>query len=314
MAFIFSKNIGNFTAAGSLYALKELLKTAGWTVPSSSDGTTYNSTGDQITSSSTGTGGLNNSNAWIRIRMPTANNVNREFLFQRSSDSAFTARYSYSAGFVGGSPSATVLPTATDSVTLSNFVINSLANTQRAQIGADNEAPYGFYIINYSTVSSGSSSAEGGGMLFEPIQSGTGPPLDPDPYVIYMAPAGNSFENNLNDDTATSSSTAGGRCWFGKGTAGEVFTGIAACSLVASTTMFPGAGGVNPYSLQMETAPMLWARVGDTVTIGIKGFGSIMKWNGVSRGAGDTLSISTTRDRICYHDTNFPWDGTVPQR
>jgi hypothetical protein len=37
-----------------------------------------------------------------------------------------------------------------------------------------------------------------------------------------------------------------------------------------------------------------------------------MRWTGISRAAGDTLSVSGTRDRIIYGAISLPWDGTVP--
>ena len=46
------------------YQIKELLKTVGWVVQSSSDGRTYDASEDIITSGGAGAGGKNNTNAW----------------------------------------------------------------------------------------------------------------------------------------------------------------------------------------------------------------------------------------------------------
>lgn len=107
-------NINDANAfAGVFYTLKTKLVEAGWVVKASSDGTTYNSTGDQITSAGTGAGGMNRSLAWFRIQDPAGL---REFTFQRGSAgvSNWRVKYSASSKFTGGSPAATVTPSATD--------------------------------------------------------------------------------------------------------------------------------------------------------------------------------------------------------
>lgn len=104
-----------------LYRLKELLLLEGWTVPASSDGTTYSPTGDAITTgtlfpATTATpGSIANANSWVRLQHPLAS---CELLIQHSNSNtadAWKIRYS-KLGFNGGSPSATVAPTATDEV------------------------------------------------------------------------------------------------------------------------------------------------------------------------------------------------------
>ncbi len=69
MAFIFSKTYPS-TGSAAIFAFKELLVDAGWTVLPSSDGTTYNASGDQITTGSSGAGGMANNSAWFRIESP----------------------------------------------------------------------------------------------------------------------------------------------------------------------------------------------------------------------------------------------------
>lgn len=83
---------------------------AGWTVPSSSDGLTYNASGNQITTDS-GAGSFANAGAWARLQQPGGG---REILVQRGSTSVLW-RVLYSvAPFSGGSPGATRCPTATN--------------------------------------------------------------------------------------------------------------------------------------------------------------------------------------------------------
>jgi hypothetical protein len=98
-------------AADTFYNLKQLMKSAGWTVLSSSDGTTYSSSADIISSAGSGANGMNNNNAWFRITDPA---LTREFVFQNkpSSGTMFAViKYSRQTKFNGGTPSATNLPT-----------------------------------------------------------------------------------------------------------------------------------------------------------------------------------------------------------
>lgn len=101
------------TPASSEAAMRTLITTAlaaGWTVRASSDGTTYNASGNQISSDS-GANSLANAAAWVRLRAPTGT---RELVFQRGSNSTqWRALYSVS-GFSGGSPGATEVPTSAD--------------------------------------------------------------------------------------------------------------------------------------------------------------------------------------------------------
>lgn len=59
------------TGTEAVYKLKEVLKLAGWTVTQSSDGSTYNGAGDQITSPGAGAGGMSNDGAWFDVREPS---------------------------------------------------------------------------------------------------------------------------------------------------------------------------------------------------------------------------------------------------
>lgn len=111
MAYTFSVNNSPTTGAMAMYTLISTLMSAGWLKKADSDGTTYSSTGAQVTSGSTGTGGLNNTNAWVRMQSPAVNGKTREFIFQRGSTSVnWKIKYSAYGTFSGGVPSATVTP------------------------------------------------------------------------------------------------------------------------------------------------------------------------------------------------------------
>jgi hypothetical protein len=100
--------------AEAIYRLGAVLITAGWAKVADSDGTTYSSSGVQVTGYGTGANGLNNARAWVVYREPGGR---REWLFQRAAttlESQWRIMYSASARFVGGSPSGTQTPSATD--------------------------------------------------------------------------------------------------------------------------------------------------------------------------------------------------------
>jgi hypothetical protein len=118
MAWDFT-NINQAPATGSeaIFKIKATLKLAGWTIPSSGDGLSYFSGSDGITHAGSGSGGQANTGAWWRAKMPTGG---REILIQRSSSNLnWWMQQSFSVGFTGGSPSATVAPTASDAKNVS---------------------------------------------------------------------------------------------------------------------------------------------------------------------------------------------------
>lgn len=110
----FSLNNTPANGGAAVFLLKTMLKTAGWVVKSSSDGTTYNSSGDQITTNTSGAGGILNAKAWFRIAHPTY--VGKELTFQINATpgtdaSTWRIKSTANSGFTGGSPTATVTPT-----------------------------------------------------------------------------------------------------------------------------------------------------------------------------------------------------------
>jgi len=69
------------------FKFKTFMKTAGWTVPQSSDGTTLNQSGtDQISSAGSGTGGMANASSWFILKEPGSFvSQQRQFLFYKGS-------------------------------------------------------------------------------------------------------------------------------------------------------------------------------------------------------------------------------------
>ncbi len=100
--------------AGSMLALKAALKASAYTVTRSSDGISFSSSGDIITTAGTGAGGINNSGAWFVVAVAAGSPDTQQYLFYRGGSGEWAIWQSASAGFTGGSP--TGLPTAADGV------------------------------------------------------------------------------------------------------------------------------------------------------------------------------------------------------
>ena len=306
-------------ACDQFYYFKQTLKQAGWTVTKSSDGTTVNASGDRITGYATGSAGLNNSGAWYVLQAPGAvAGATRQICVQRTSTGAhaFTITYSYSAGFTATAGSATVAPTATDLVTPCSSLFATSAS-YRFSIGADNAAPYGFYMFAFPV---------GGGnpyscLIMDPLAAGTYDALDVDPYIFYApAYAGITYPQwtplIYTGITAETYALGCPYSFYKKGLSGEGFVitpGQKYSS--ASRLVIPSAVGANPYSGKDNVFPIAYLRrSGLALPNGWKGVGTFMKWIGTSRTTGDTLSVASTgaKDYIVVGSVALPWNGSTP--
>jgi len=110
MALVYKVNYTPTSNAEFVYDIKEVLKSAGWTVISSSNGSTFNDT-DLITSPAVLTGG---NLRWFIVQEPGGSG-GREWCWQRGSNNAqWRVKISPTQGFKGGAPSVSQVPSATD--------------------------------------------------------------------------------------------------------------------------------------------------------------------------------------------------------
>lgn len=311
MAFTFSKTTPT-TAAVAMYELKERLKTAGWTVRASSDATTYNSTGDQITSGATGAGGFGNTNAWFRIQRPDGV---AEFTFQKGSTAAtIRIKYSYAAKFTGGSPGATQTPSATDETVVwgggtdaspTYATAFSSDNTYRWNVGADSATPYGWWAGSFTNGGSNPNAA----MIYDPL-TGT-EPTDGHIHLFYISISNSLLTTGMSVES-WSSGTFKAISTVPAVTPATVLDWTALTYNSGASLTIPNSQPTNPLSSKDEVIPIIWARRVGIATPGYKGVGSLMRWTGTSRTTGSTLTYNTTRDRIIYGHVSLPWDGSVP--
>lgn len=312
--------VPNRNGAYAFFALKEHLKSVGWTVPLSSDGTTYNGGGDQIAQAAAGPNGLDNPSAWFVVRTPDSSH---SFMFQRSylgyggdpiDDSKYWRVKVSTAGFAGGN--ATVAPAAPDEghMTYAStdaspdfdeiFSTNSPQNAKSAlyHMCAQTVAPYQFWACAYAAQPDGRTFD--GLVMMEAMKPASAPPGDLDPFVYTMGTYG--YQNTS-------------FAYVLKGTPDEVFSVV---ELITEFDAFPGQLDVDPVTLKTDLIPTAYSPNQQNRNVGgLKGISALSKQLGVDRGPFTTVTVLTPGDFIAigsYNDTEVmwvvPWDGSVPDR
>lgn len=300
------------TGAAALWDVISMLIAAGASKLADSDGSTYSSSGTQVTSGASGAGGLGNTSAWVRIQLPGG----RELTFQRgSANTLWRVKYSASAYFTGGSPSATQTPTATDgqvrlgggtdaSPTYSTWFATDASYKLYGGAGG---AADGFW-VGTSLISGGASSS---GMFLDPLaQIASG---DADGSVIALAVSGATFTRaNLANATAAVTG-AGVYSWLKYGLSGAGYVAMPAMIVGDSTgDVWPLVAGANPHTGKDALRMIEYARRSSLVApVGPKGVGSLAAWNASARSTLETYTVDATRDRIVFGDVSFPWSGAA---
>jgi hypothetical protein len=313
MAFVFSKSTP-LTGYVAMYEFKELLKSAGWVVKSSGTGTSgagsgvYDAAADAVTTSEL----MSNPKAWFRIQSP---DTLREYTFQTVSVATdWRVKYSFAAKFIGGAPAAGITPSATDEYIIwgtgtdaapSANTFFTTNNTYRWNVCADNASPYGFWagafrvgIVNTTTQM----------LIDEPLTATH--PSDAHTHLIIMNNVGMT-RNYLYLD-ALSASTCINISTIPSAAPTTVVHYPAASLQSVSHTLFPNGMTTNPIDGKDEICPITYSRRSALANSSWKGIGTLMKWTGIPRSIGSTLSVLSTSDRMIYGDVSFPWDGTTP--
>lgn len=308
-------NVNQTPATGSvaMYNLLALLFGNGWVVKSSSDGTTYNATGNQLTNGAVGAGGLGNASAWFRIQAPDAA---RELVVQRSAanNTQWRIKYSPATHFTGGAPAATQVPSATDEVVLlggGSDAAPTMATLFGADAGyrhnlmVDNASPYGFYSFGFPT---------GGGnpshcFIMDPLVAGGFNALDGDPYVFVI----NGTTGALSVATLTSLSVGPQGSLKNGGVQTMVVVTSLAPFVVAGATAIVQSLGVSSFNGYDPLLPMIYARrSAESAPTGFKGYSSFLRWLGATRATADTLTLLAAGDNIAVRDVALPWNGSAP--
>lgn len=300
------------TGSVAVWEVISMLIAAGATKAADSDGTTYSATGTQVTSGSSGAGGLGNTSAWVRLQLPGG----RELTFQRgASNTQWRVKYSASAGFTGGSPGATQTPTATDGQirigggtdASPTYVSWFSADASYKLYGGAGGATDGFWFATVAIVGG----AQVAGMFFDPLSSST--TSDGDTCVIGVSISGSAFTSSILIANSATATTGGVMGWLKYGLAGSGYVAIPALTLNdGGGAMWPSAAGTNPHTNKDALELIQYGRKSSlSAPTGPKGVSKFVAWNAATRSATETYSVDSTRDRIVFSDINFPWNGAV---
>jgi len=332
MSKITSVNNANVQGAEAIYILKATLKTAGWTVPRSSDGTTYNATGDEITQSGSGANGMNNSRAWFVVQSP---NGEHQWCFQRETDDTNEWRVKVSAldGFTGGAPSATQVPSATDEQILHGSGTDAsptmedlfTAAAVRFHVIAENAAvgtavpiyPFWAFATNGSgQVVNGIMQEAMDPNTFPELSSGTrAAPVtgDPDP-CIYMCHYSLSNDAWIHSTWRNANHVS---AWYRMNYVDESYEFMDFAHLLFANDQGtpPDAGygfGSNPYDGSDQGFPLFCGRGSGISNPGKKGWLNHLKTKATTRNYPDTVNLSSGA-KVYLDDFLVPWeDGTAP--
>lgn len=317
MAYSYSVNNSPATGAVAMYLLRAALVAAGWAVEKDSDGTTYSASGVQVTSGASGANGLGNNRAWFVIRAPAVGGVQRSLCFQRSAsaNTDWRIKYSPAAGFSGGSPSATQVPSATDEQVLigsgtdgsiTAAIIFGNDNSYKFHVAAGGSAE--FYSFVAWTLANGGGTS-GMTMFLDVLATGSYDASDPDPAVVSISNTGTIVTGAvLNQASSTSN----------KGFLGSVsssnFVGITGWGYgYGSSIMFPGSGGVYPFTTKDVHLPMMYGRPStQSAPYGYKGFSTLFRVVSVTRTNMDTFDVLGSKDRVYLGGLSVPWSGATP--
>lgn len=310
MALQFSRN-NSGDGDAILFALKEhLVNNGGWTVESSSNASVYNASGDEWTT----VGDVDNNNSWTRL-----SKNGRELCIQRGGTArTWQGKYSRSAGFTGGSPSTTVMPTATDEEFFSGTGPGAAFDVNWFNAGAlvyhimvdDDPSNNEFYLAAYQS-GFGLQSLFGMDQMISGTAEG-----DPDPYCIMW---GYDTGTVLKDPLPQSSNlalanTGTWRGFYAAGLGGENWVAWRAYeySDQSTGTGAPRLFGDNPFTTKKQTLPVVIGRdSGDGGSSGIKGLSNLCKW--ACGAASNHLDIydggGGSGEFVQFNDMIFPWGG-----
>lgn len=335
MADAIIANVIPTTYGQALSLLAEMLVSAGWSYKASGDGLSgYSSTGKIFTGTGSGALGWSNARAWARLQDPAAR---REIVVQHNNAGPLRVKYSALAKFTGGSPSATVTPSATDEKYLPGgasdatptysgafFPAGVLTSAVKCQGFASGTAPYGFWYTGFATPGG----ATQFGLMMDPVQS---VPEDPDPVVwhwgttdcFWIGALGQGAGTGITSGSFTANGGSNHGTWGWMDVAMTNFVYVMPGSLAfGNLQIVPitasqaaqvcyGGTGLNPFNAKNDALPLLWGRPNVASTnLGLKGWSTLARWTvAAQRTTGlDTLD---SKRWVCQGALWLPWDGAT---
>ena len=350
MAKNYKVNFTPATGAEAIFELKNILTGSGWTIVSSSNGTTF-SAGDNITSATS----LAGSNRWFIVQEPTGVG-GRQWCFQRTSDNAtWRVKISPLNGFGGGSASLTQVPSATDEGVIIGSGTDASPNggqllptdnTYKFHIVSDNTAigpagnqAYGFWA--FANITGGTAVGDIETIIMqEPLATGSYPALvgtraattsgdaDPALYACGYNSIGYKFIlcQNIGFSPSTSTQHLAGTAGESDNTIKYFFDYQSAAGTFTNGDEVDGYGqafkylGTSPVSSQDVLVPLRYGRLGASIpgtfsfgrstSVGFKGATHFIRKSSVARSISDTVNL-TTNAYIYLNDLLIPWPENV---
>ena len=284
-----------------------LVGSAGWKKLRDSDGTTYSSSGAQVTGSGTGARGLRNASAWVNLQSPDGKfNVT----IQRSTSSNLTWRVKVSPNdFTGGSPSATQTPSATNesivlgggtdaSPTFAQWIGESDAGGYRGSFVAETTSPFRVLAFAFDPASGVNIHTK---FALDVVQAFLAAG-DTFPWVVHCA-GGASGADMMDATVLLDPTTAQGApfSWLGNPGTGT-FGRVPALEQVGDSAgaVAPDGGSMNPITSTWDLKPLVYERrSGASAPHGLKGYSSMFFWRPASTHAtGDLYNVASTGDCV----------------
>lgn len=346
MAKNYKVNFTPATGAEAIFELKNILTGSGWTIVSSSNGTTF-SAGDNITSSTS----LAGSNRWFIVQEPTGVG-GRQWCFQRTTaNTTWRVKISPLNGFGGGSASLTQVPSATDEGVIlgtgtdaspTGAQLLPTDNTYKFHVISENTAigpagnqAYGFWAFANILGSTAAADAETI-IMQEPLATGSYPALvgtrtsttsgDADPALYACGYDGTGYKYTLLGGGASFSQLAGVtteanntiKYFYDYQSASGSFTN--GDEIMGYVQQFTNLG-TSPVSAADVLIPLGYGRYnvaagsvsgfnGRTTFVGFKGMTHFVRKSSVGRSTSDTINL-TTNAYIYVGQLLIPWPENV---
>lgn len=347
MAKFYDVNTTPANGPAAIVSLAGVLTASGWTILSSSDGTSFVA-GDTYATSSTD---LDNNNAWFTIQEPTGVG-GREWCFQHiSSNTSWRVKVSPHIGFTG-SATATQTPFASDQgiiwgggtdgsptgVTLfptdGTYTFHIIA--QSTAVGPVGNQAYGWWA--FANLTGDTTSTTGRTFICqEPLAVGSYEPLvgtrssttsgdaDPCVYGCFYSSAGYTFWSQyyLSGDTVFGTSEDIGYNVFkhfydyksGKGTLTTTFEALQGSPAGSNgnirtglSTLPDGEDVLLPYIAGRQGVGNGAPRYSN---IGYKGVLNFLRLRGTNRNPGDTIDVASTDAYVYVYDLLIPWPQSI---
>lgn len=290
------------TGAVAMWAVIATIVAAGGSVLADSDGTTYNASGGQVTSGASSAGGLGNTNAWVRVRTVGGH----EFTIQRGTTNlVWRIKYSQSAGFSGGTPSASQTPTATDQAircgggtdASPTFLTLFPTDATSKLYGCADSSNGEFYFFN-RVIAGG---AQSGGIIFTLSTGGDSAA------ALIVAVAGSSFAAATIGNTGATALSSGTMAWLYYGTGSAAFVAMPAVGAEG----FPNDSGQDGSGNYLIRYVEFSRKLSLGGTTGNGGKSPSVCWNATSRVAGELYLVGGSSYRITAGDVNLPFVSSV---